>query len=172
MKKYKIDFVTPSIVIIIAIVLYIIIGFISSYIVNRWFIHQTWVRFTIYEGFSSISLLIFGIIFSMYICYKKQNYILVKSIGAFVLYLFFIIPIERTYYEDYAISFSSSFKEHYQELSTLFGLGKDILFTSYLWQCLYLLVAVYFIKGILYYRKLFNSKIDVLKGRDKKIINL
>lgn len=139
----------------VSILLYILINGTSSFIISKYLIPNSAVNFTLYEGFSDPSLIIYGITVGLFILLSKKNKIIPTATIAFLLYGLAIIPIENILFHYSDLSFFESLKNYYQSLISFITTRQDIFFSTYFLQYLYLLCLVYFITKC---KSFFNQK--------------
>ena len=149
LTKYPLAKVAAAIV--VAVVLFIITGLVSGYIVNHLIMPQPWVRFTIYEGFASLSLPVFTTVCILVFPGKNPVNFPGNAVLLFLAYLILIIPAEQVIQDgryNNSEVIGRIFSGHYKELLLLSGRCKDLFFAFYLWQLLYFVAITYVLDKI------------------------
>jgi|GEM_PF-1105273 len=171
-QSYKPHLLHIGIAITIAVILFWIIGWVSGYVVTHWLMPQPWVRFTLYEGFASVSLMFYALLFAVYILCKKTRYTILAGSIAFFVYLLIILPIQQIIetdmqhrFEDHSVEIIEVLVDYFGGIKILFGIGRDHLFSVFVWQLLYLILVTYAVK-------LLKQVINNRTVRSKKILLL
>lgn len=125
--------------VLISLVLFVLVGFVSDWFVTHYLMHLKWVRWTMYEGFASPSLWLFGM-GSMGYRYRsntKCHSVTLFALMVFLLYLLVVTPIELVLFSEFKRHFVI-LKWYFKDFAQVFGYGKDNLLGYWLWQWLYL----------------------------------